>query len=155
LLPPGQRLERRGGDLAGNRDGGLRHVPAGLAQRNRAATLVAGILLGCDEAARDEAIDHALDGCAIQINQASKLVLRARAHLQQLRQRRELRLRQSFDHARHEDRGVALHRYAHQEPGLIIEAVAPGLLVALRDGPWPGVLRHDFEALISKPWLKE
>jgi hypothetical protein len=40
-----------------------------------------------------------------------------------LGERGELRLRQLLDHARHEDRGVTLHRHAEQEADLRIEGI--------------------------------
>ena len=69
-------------------------------------------------------VDHALDGGGVEIDQPAEMVLRARPDFVELGERGELRLRQPLDHARHEDRGVALHGDAHQEADLIVEHVA-------------------------------
>src|SRR5262249_14371552 len=54
----------------------------------------------------------------------AEVVLRTRSRLEQLGQRGELGLRQLFDHARGENRGVALRGDAQQKADLLVEHIA-------------------------------
>ena len=73
---------------------------------------------------RAQSVDHALDGSGVEIDQPAEMVLRAGADLVQLGKRGELGLGQPLDHARREDRGVALQSDAQQESNLIVEHIA-------------------------------
>src|SRR5512139_577305 len=55
------------------------------------------------------------------------MVLRTGTDFVEFGERGELRLRQAFDHARGEDRGVALHGDAKQETDLHVEHIAARL----------------------------
>ena len=108
----------------GDLHGLLGYFAAPFGERHRAAAAVVGIAERGDEAARAQAVDHALDGGGVEADQPPEMVLRAGADLVKLGERGELSLRQRLDHAAGEDRGVALHGDAQQEADLLVEHIA-------------------------------
>src|ERR1700716_4259310 len=115
----------------------IRDGAAGIGQRDGAAAAVVRIRAGGNEAAHPEPIHDAFGGGGVEIDQGGELVLRARSHLAQFGERRELRLRQPLDDPRHEDRGMPLHRDTQQEADLIVEPI-------LGCGGSPGARSHGY-----------
>ena len=124
LLFRGKRRERRSGYAGRNLHRRLGCAPPAIGECDRPAAAVFGIAKCGHEAAQMQAINHALDGRRIEIDKSAEIVLRTRANLVELGERGELRLREALDHARGEDRRMALHRNAHEEPDLIIKHIA-------------------------------
>ena len=117
--------KRRCGDFGRDHGGFLGHGAPALGERDRAAAAVSRIVERSDETAHAEPVDHALDGGGVEIDQAAEMVLRTGADFIEFGECCELGLRQAADHARHEDRGMALHGDAHQETDLIVQLITP------------------------------
>ena len=94
-----------------------------------------------------QAIDHALDGGGVQIDQTPEMVLRTRPDFGELGQRGELGLGQIADHARCENRSMPLHGDPHEKADLVFHDV-----VARGRGPGGGFLliRLDMPIVCAK-----
>src|SRR5262245_44749987 len=100
-----------------------------------------------------KAVDHPLDGRRVEIDESAEIVRRTRANLVTLGKRFELRLSETLDHARGEDRRMPLHRDTHEKPDLIVKHIAIFRYVGLSydiqfftpqcfHGPLPPEQRH-------------
>src|SRR5262249_36008014 len=73
----GQRRQCCGGDLGSSLYRGLRHLPAAGSEGNRPTAAIFLIIQGGYEIPRLKAVNHALDGCSIEIDQAAEMILGA------------------------------------------------------------------------------
>jgi hypothetical protein len=70
-----QRGERGLGDIGGDAQGSLRHVPSAFCKDHSTSAPVVWIVERPNEATKVQTINHSLDGCGIQIDQPAKMVL--------------------------------------------------------------------------------
>ena len=101
----------------------VRGAAPGTRETDQQAAAVLRVRAGLGEAARGQAVDHALDGGDIHRGEAAELVLRARAGFGEFCQRRPLRRRQIDADLARENGGVALPDLAQDKTDLLLQYV--------------------------------